>query len=214
MTRETSRPTLRGVGLGPLLPALYLIIATTACAEPLVFDDWTIPVPEGAEIIERAHVPIEGRSERIELIEDLAFDVDGSPRWALRTTYPTPEIPEEIFENALEMLRERQPDYQRPDNWPERMPAIGNMVVDADGNLYVFHYVFAPRGPMGERIAEPPDEFTVDVYSPDGELLSAAVIDTMGWTAAQGDYVYTLGRDPETEEEVLRRYRLMRPWER
>ena len=143
----------------------------------------------------------------------LAFDAEGAPRWALRSTFPSPPIPEEIFESALAGLRENQPDYERPDDWPERMPGIGNMVLDGDGNIYVFPYVYRRFGPRGQVLEEPPDEYAVDVYAPDGSLLSAAVIDRMGWTTARGDYVYSMGRDPETEEEVLRRYRLVLPWE-
>ena len=379
--------------------AASLLLATVACSEPLVFDDWTIPVPEGAPIIEYAHVPLEERTDRIELVEDLvigddedpnerfyqawgltvdsrgsiyvlehgnnrvqvfddqgryvrtlgsegqgpgelqsamhvtvaeeavvvfggrntrftrwstrdgellgsspmpeasfsgfglpdgtlvgthvifhrepefwrertygrfsldgtelqhfttlrmlpggsvwvpnaidrmavtsdgvayitradryqvlAFDADGEPRWALRTTWPTPEVPEQIFENALTALRERQPEYERPDNWPTHMPAIGNIAVDGHGNLYVFPYVFVSRDPYtGAAAADAPDEFAVDVYSPDGELLSAALIDTMGWSAAFGDHVYSRGLDPETDDEIIRRYRLVAPWER
>lgn len=151
------------------------------------------------------------RSDRYQV---LAFDADGDPRWALRTTWPTPEIPQEVFDNTIERLRERQPDYEPRDEWPVRMPAIGNVVADGNGNLYVFPYVFSPRDPYtGRPAGDAPDEFAVDVYSPDGELLSAAVMSVMGWRAASGDYVYSLGLDPETEEEVLRRYRLVVPWE-
>lgn len=67
--------------------------------------------------------------------------------------------------------------------------------------------------PYGES-DDPPTEYAVDVYSPDGELLSNAVIDTMGWSAALGEHVYSRGLDPETDNEVIRRYRLVVPWER
>ena len=152
------------------------------------------------------------RSDRYQV---LAFDANGDLRWALRTTWRTPEIPQEVFDNAIKRLRERQPEYEPPwDTWPERMPAIGNIVVDGKGNLYVFGYVFVPRDPYtGDATVDAPEEFAVDVYSPDGELLSAALIDARGWSAASGDHVYSLGLDRETEEEVLRRYRLVVPWE-
>ena len=71
----------------------------------------------------------------------------------------------------------------------------------------------ARLSPDGSRIAvvvEP----SVLLHSPDGELLSSALIGATGWSAASGDYVYSLGVDPETEEEVLRRYRLVLPGER
>lgn len=151
------------------------------------------------------------RADRYQI---LAFAADGTPRWALRTSAPLVEVPQEIYDEATRRLRERQPDYEAPDTWLEYMPAIGNMVLDGHGNLYVFHYTFTPRDPYtAEPLADPPAQYAVDVYSPDGELLSAALSDHMGWTTARGDHVYSLGRDPETEEEVVRRYRLVVPWE-
>ena len=44
---------------------------------PLEFPDWTIPVPEGTPIIEYAAVPVEERTERIELVEDLVIGQRG-----------------------------------------------------------------------------------------------------------------------------------------
>ena len=49
------------------------LVAVVACSEPLEFADWTIPVPEGTRIIEYAAVPVEDRTARIELIEDLVI---------------------------------------------------------------------------------------------------------------------------------------------
>lgn len=57
--------------------------AVAACSPPLEFADWTIPVPEGARIIEYAAVPMEERTERIELAEDLVLGADeGEPNQA------------------------------------------------------------------------------------------------------------------------------------
>jgi hypothetical protein len=152
---------------------------------------------------------------RADRYQVLAFEADGTPRWALRTSLVTPAIPADILDTAAAQIRERQPDWERPDNWPERMPAIGNMVVDGHGNLYVSHYAFVRRDPYtGEVLGEVPDRRAVDVYSPDGDLIAAAWSELLGWSAAWGDYVYSVGRDPETEEEVVRRYRLVRSWER
>lgn len=36
----------------------------------------------------------------------------------------------------------------------------------------------------------------------------------MGWSAALGEHVYSRGLDPETDDEVIRRYRLVVPWNR
>lgn len=59
---------------------VLLVAATTACAEPLEFPDWTTPVPEGTPIIEHAAVPDEDRSRRIQLERDLVLGGDpGNP---------------------------------------------------------------------------------------------------------------------------------------
>jgi hypothetical protein len=151
---------------------------------------------------------------RADRYQVLAFEADGTPRWALRSSLVTAAIPPDILDTAAAQIRERQPDWERPDNWPERMPAIGNMVVDGHGNLYVFHYTFTPRDPYtGQPLGEAPDRRAVDVYSPNGELIAAAWSEPMGWSAAWGDYVYSIGRDPQTEEEIVRRSRLVRSWE-
>ncbi len=50
-----------------------LFLSLSACSEPLEFADWTIPVPEGTRIIEYAAVPIEERTEQIEVIKDLVI---------------------------------------------------------------------------------------------------------------------------------------------
>jgi len=55
---------------------LLLSVCAVGCAEPLEFADWTVPVPDGARIIEYAHVPMEDRTERVELVEDLIIGGD------------------------------------------------------------------------------------------------------------------------------------------
>jgi hypothetical protein len=59
----------------PPFSVLFLVcLLQTACTpEPLELPDWTIPVPEGTRIIEYADVPLEERTERIELVEDLVI---------------------------------------------------------------------------------------------------------------------------------------------
>ncbi len=53
---------------------LLLATALSACAEPLEFADWTIPVPQGTRIIEYPTVQNRQRTGRIELVEDLIID--------------------------------------------------------------------------------------------------------------------------------------------
>ena len=67
---------MRGVRRKPFAIALMLL-SGIACSEPLEFADWTIPVPEGTRTIEYAAVPIEERTERIEMVEDLVIGERG-----------------------------------------------------------------------------------------------------------------------------------------
>ena len=55
----------------------FLAMFLSACAEPLEFADWTIPVPEGARVIEYDDPAIEDRGGRIELVEDLVVGARG-----------------------------------------------------------------------------------------------------------------------------------------
>jgi hypothetical protein len=56
-----------------------LPLALSGCGpEPLEFPDWVLPVAEGARIVEYAAVPIEERTERIELVEDLVISERGA----------------------------------------------------------------------------------------------------------------------------------------
>jgi len=67
----------------PLLcrvPVVVLAAALCACcSEPLVFADWTVPVPEGTRIVEYADATQSDRQgNRIELVEDLAIGARGN----------------------------------------------------------------------------------------------------------------------------------------
>ena len=64
-----------------LLPGLTVLVvlgAVGCAAERLEFADWTIPVPEGARIIEYESVPLEQRTERIELVQEMSIDDQGA----------------------------------------------------------------------------------------------------------------------------------------
>ena len=63
---------LRAVAIASLLS-----IWAAACTEPLEFAEWTIPVAEGARIIEYAAVPLEERTERVELTQELVLGAGG-----------------------------------------------------------------------------------------------------------------------------------------
>jgi len=65
------------------IAALLLSATMAACAEPLELADWTLPVSEGARIIEYAYVPVEDRTQRIELVEDLVISRGEEPFYRL-----------------------------------------------------------------------------------------------------------------------------------
>ena len=66
-----------------LAPAILLLLVLCACTpEPLQFADWTIPVSEGTPVIEYAAVPMEERTERIELLEELVIGREGDSDYA------------------------------------------------------------------------------------------------------------------------------------
>jgi hypothetical protein len=55
-------------------PFVVLAITAGGCAEPLVFGDWTIPVPESTRIVEyRDATDADRAGNRIELVEDLVI---------------------------------------------------------------------------------------------------------------------------------------------
>jgi hypothetical protein len=95
------------------------------------------------------------------------------------------------------------------------------MLVDGEGRLYVFPYTrgLEENADDQDRQAEddaPPEDAEeegprgspVDIYSPDGELIVAGLAEG-GWQYARGDYVYALRSDPDTDEIVVYRYRLV-----
>lgn len=140
----------------------------------------------------------------------MAFDVDGDVGWALRTAYVVPSVSEEAKRAVLDALRKSVPDltYQHF-TWPERWAAIENLEVDGHGHLWVFPH--ADRGPDTFRATDGP--VPVDVYSPEGERLFAGMIAIEEWDSALGDHVYRVETDPDTEEQVVARYRLVEPFE-
>jgi len=72
--RRGARTSRSAIGFFVAFGWSICAITLTACTpESLEFADWTIPVPEGTPIIEYEAVPMEDRTERIELVEDLAI---------------------------------------------------------------------------------------------------------------------------------------------
>ncbi|NKB88128.1 MAG: hypothetical protein GKS06_07910 [Acidobacteria bacterium] len=94
--------------------------------------------------------------------------------------------------------------------WPTHHEALSRnvlpVVFDSAGRIYVFPTV----GPDAAAVP-------VDVYSPAGELLysgtvEGAVGEVGGWIASQGEYVYSVTREPNLGEYQVVKYRLKLPY--
>jgi hypothetical protein len=79
--RRTSAVALTPAGARLRLPsaaAAALAVVTLACAEPLEFADWTVPAPEGTEVI--GYTPVDAadrEGQRVEVVEDLTIGARG-----------------------------------------------------------------------------------------------------------------------------------------
>ena len=102
--------------------------------------------------------------------------------------------------------------------WPAFVHTIARLAVDGHGHLYVFPEVFRDLGPdglpaFGFLRFRRPDKVPVEVYSPEGERLFAGTMRNGNWSAAHGDFVYSLRKSEQTEEHELVRYCLVEPFE-
>lgn len=161
--------------------------------------------------------------------EVFAFTLDGQMRWALRATWARTPITQEIIDGVQPYVDSFPPGRGPDPVWPDTMPALRHVWVDGHGHLYVVPYFYfnetlsvstisdnpmwADLGPM------PPaaELLPVDVYSRDGELLFAGMIESagqhsVGWNDALGDHVYRMSRDWDTGELFLERLRLLEPF--
>jgi hypothetical protein len=136
----------------------------------------------------------------------LALDPAGAQRWALRIAWTPPAVSREEIDAIMAMVRESYEDVIESEvNIPEREPALADMLVDGHGHLYVFHYV--------PRAGEAPEAVPVDVYAPDGDRLFTGMSPRRSWVHTSGDYVWEIGTDPETEEYLVRKVRLVEPFD-
>ena len=134
----------------------------------------------------------------------LAFGPSGSLLWALRAARQRQVFGEEHKNAVLDPVRDRFADLSAMQiEWPEFIHTIARLAVDGHGHLYVFPFVFRDLGP---------EELPVEVYSPEGERLFAGTMSDGGWSAASGDFVYSLRRSEQNEEMELVRYRLVEPF--
>ncbi len=161
--------------------------------------------------------------------EVFAYRPDGEMRWALRSTWKRHTVTQQIVD-GLDPYLQALPEQQRPQvEWPELMPALQFVWVDGHGHLYVVPYEYVNEAlmlgtvtgnPRWAELGSPPpapDLLPVDVYSADGELLFAGMIEsggqhTLGWQAARGDHIYRLSTDWDTGERFLERFRLNEPF--
>ena len=140
----------------------------------------------------------------------LAFDAEGSPRWAMRVAMPRPSLFRRDIERTLENVRKRFPDaLDSSIDWPAASYALSSLLLDGHGHLYVLPYI-PPEFEAQER--------EVDVYSREGERLFAGriVLPVGGWSgmyAASGDFMFFMSPDAETGEWEVARYRLVEPFD-
>lgn len=136
----------------------------------------------------------------------LAVGPDGAQRWALRVAVSPPALTREEIDGVMELVRGLYEDATESEvNLPDRQPALGYVLVDGHGHVYVFPYVWAAFG----MPPNPPISVPVDVYSSEGERLFSGMTQSRRWAYADGDYVWEIGTDPATDENVVRKVRLV-----
>jgi hypothetical protein len=149
----------------------------------------------------------------------MAMSASGESIWALRVAWPRPPFLESSKERRVRMFAEDDPDLSADDfEWPAFSNAISStLLVDGQGRLYVFPYTRGLEANDAEQeegaeqdedADERPKGRPVDVYSPGGDLIVAGLASGT-WRYARGEYVYRLGRAPDSDESVVYRYRLV-----
>lgn len=142
-------------------------------------------------------------SERAEYIID-AFTQDASHRWRVRVDTRPPVFPDAEADEILAIARGRVDGLGRSSiSWPEFLPAIRKLQVDASGRLYVYPYIYGVEQDDGT-------DHPVQVFSSDGELIFSGVIPNRDWFASYGEYVYTTEDDVRGDPQVVR-WRLAYP---
>ena len=138
----------------------------------------------------------------------VAMNAAGEARWALRAAHPKLPFSESYIESYIELLRERSPTASAANLEPDRpdfFPALDRILSDGQGRLYVV--------PYEEETFEPREEVPVDVYSSDGARLFTGWMPNREWRAARDDFVYIIETDSDSEEEIVVRYRLVKPFD-
>ncbi len=140
----------------------------------------------------------------------LAVDADGTQRWAARVAWTPPDLTRDEIDAVMAMVRRSYEDAVESEvNFPDRQPALSRMLVDGHGHLYVWAYVPDAVGVTSSAPIPAP----VDVYGPDGERLFTGMTEARTWVHTDGDHVWEIGVDAATEENVVRKVRLVEPFE-
>lgn len=146
----------------------------------------------------------------------ITFGADGETRWALRVAWPRRPFPEASREFRVRALAPDNPEISADDfDWPDYDRAISSTLrTDGAGRLYVYPLSELPEtneedeGNEDDADEQAPRGRAVDVYSPDGELLVSG-LGSGTWSYARGDFVYRIRRDPDNDESVVVRSRLV-----
>lgn len=138
----------------------------------------------------------------------LAVGPDGQQGWALRVAMTTDAISRAAIDDIMTRVRNSYEDATESEvTFPDRFPAVRRIQVDGHGHVYVFPYTWVGMA-ISSDVPVP-----VDVYSAEGERLFTGMSPQRSWVHADGDYVWEIGPDPETEENVVRKIRLVEPFD-
>ncbi|MFQ5742488.1 MAG: 6-bladed beta-propeller [Acidobacteriota bacterium] len=139
-----------------LTAAVVAVVLAVACfSERLEFADWTISVPEGTRIVEYPDVPMEERTERIELVEDLVIgEREEDPNYVFYFTSYTPgavDVDEQghiyildagnhriqVFDESGEFVHSMGREGEGPGELerPDEITVVGKRLLVADSGL-------------------------------------------------------------------------------
>lgn len=138
----------------------------------------------------------------------LAVGPEGEQGWALRVAMTPGPLTREAIDDVMARVRGRYEDATEAEvTFPDRFPAIRTIEVDGHGHVWVFPYTWV--GMVMTSDAPVP----VDVYSAEGDRLFTGMSPQRTWAHADGDHVWEIGPDPDTEEYVVRKVRLVEPFD-
>lgn len=140
----------------------------------------------------------------------LAFAPDGATVWAVRVAARRPAFSRHTKDMVASRIGADEQGFDIDTvDWSGTDSAVADILTDGAGRLYVLPNIYFD--------GEPPGRVPADVYSPDGERITAGFLPArwlyyLGapigpWLHASGDYVYGL-RETASGETVAVRYRI------